>query len=89
VIDFVNLKIKSAQSFEGAHRDMMCMRVFIGVNTHTYINICVCTMFFKKKYHLRYGYVLCEHTQPPVFSLERTTYEHLNFYYDHDGNSLE
>jgi hypothetical protein len=48
VIDFVNLKIKSAQSFEGVHRDMMCMRVFIGVNTHTYINICICTMFLKK-----------------------------------------
>jgi hypothetical protein len=29
VIDFVNLKIKSAQSFRSVHRDMMCARVFI------------------------------------------------------------
>jgi hypothetical protein len=29
VIDFVNLKIKSAQSFRCGHRDMMCARVFI------------------------------------------------------------
>jgi hypothetical protein len=29
MIDFVNLKIKSAQSFRGGHRDMMCARVFI------------------------------------------------------------
>ncbi len=45
VIDFVNLKIKSVQFFEGAHRDRMCMRVFIGVSNHTRMNICVCTVF--------------------------------------------
>jgi hypothetical protein len=33
--DFVNLKIKPAQSFRGAHRGKMCMRVFIGVSAHT------------------------------------------------------
>jgi hypothetical protein len=29
VIDFMNLKIKSAQSFEGAHMSKLCMRVLI------------------------------------------------------------
>jgi hypothetical protein len=28
--DFVNLKIKSVQSFECAYRNIMCVRVFIG-----------------------------------------------------------
>jgi hypothetical protein len=30
VTDFINLKIKPAQTFECAHRSMVCMRVFIG-----------------------------------------------------------
>jgi hypothetical protein len=46
--DFMNLKIKSTQSFEGAHRGRMCIRVFIGMSVHTCMNICVCTMFLKK-----------------------------------------
>jgi hypothetical protein len=37
VIDFVNFKIKSAQSFEGAHKDRVCIHVFIEVSTHIYI----------------------------------------------------
>jgi hypothetical protein len=37
VTDFVNLKIKSAQFFRDAHRDKMCVRVFIGVSAHTYV----------------------------------------------------
>jgi hypothetical protein len=32
VTDFVNLKIKSAQFFGCAHRDKVCVRVFIGVS---------------------------------------------------------
>jgi hypothetical protein len=28
--DFVNLKIKLVQSFRGAHKDRICIRVFIG-----------------------------------------------------------
>jgi hypothetical protein len=47
--DFMNLKIKSAQSFRGAHRDRVCVRMFIGVSAHTYMSICVCTVFLKKK----------------------------------------
>jgi hypothetical protein len=45
VTDFVNLKIKLAQSFKDAHKDKMC--VFIGVSGRTYMNICVFTVFLK------------------------------------------
>jgi hypothetical protein len=48
VIDFMNLKIKSAQSFRSAYKDRMCVCVFIRVSAHTYINICVCTVFLEK-----------------------------------------
>jgi hypothetical protein len=44
VTDFVNFKIKSAQSFECAHRDRVYVRVFIGVNSCR----CMSTMFLKK-----------------------------------------
>jgi hypothetical protein len=37
--DFVNLKIKSAQSFEYAHKDRMCVRVFINISARTCIRI--------------------------------------------------
>jgi hypothetical protein len=47
--DFMNLTIKSAQSFGGAHRNRVCVRVFIGVSAHTCMSICVCTVFLKKK----------------------------------------
>jgi hypothetical protein len=45
---FVNLKIKSAQSLRGAHRNKVYVRVFIGVSARTCISICVCAMFLKK-----------------------------------------
>jgi hypothetical protein len=45
VTDFVNLK-KSVQSFGCAHRDMMCLYVFIGVIAHTCISIYI--VFLKK-----------------------------------------
>jgi hypothetical protein len=48
VTDFVNLKIKSAQSFRGAHRGGMCVRVFIRVSARTCINICIYIVFIKK-----------------------------------------
>jgi hypothetical protein len=47
VTDFVNLKIKLAQSFEVAHRSRVCVRIFIAVSAHTYINIYICTIFLK------------------------------------------
>jgi hypothetical protein len=37
VTDFVNLKIKSTQFFEGAHRGRVCVRVFIRMSDHTCI----------------------------------------------------
>jgi hypothetical protein len=48
VTDFVNFKIKPTQSFEGAHRGRVCVRVFIGVSARTCMSICVCTVFVKK-----------------------------------------
>jgi hypothetical protein len=48
ITDFMNLKIKPAQSFRYAHRCRMCIRIFIGVSVHTCIRICVCTLFLKK-----------------------------------------
>jgi hypothetical protein len=41
VTDFVNLKIKSIKSFEGAHRDRMCVH---RVSNHTYMSIYVYTI---------------------------------------------
>jgi hypothetical protein len=49
VTDFVNLKIKLAQSFGGIHRDRVYVRVFIGVSAHTCMSTYVCTVFLKKK----------------------------------------
>jgi hypothetical protein len=47
--DFVNLKIKPTQSFRCAHRGRVCVRVFIWVNAHTCISICVYTLFLEKR----------------------------------------
>jgi hypothetical protein len=49
VTDFVNLKIKPAQSFRCFYRGRVSIRVFIGVSAHTCMNICVCIMFLKKE----------------------------------------
>jgi hypothetical protein len=46
--DFINLKIKSAQSFGCAHKSMICVRIFIGINVHTYMSIYIYTVFLKK-----------------------------------------
>jgi hypothetical protein len=48
VTDFVNLKIKPAQSFRGVHRGRMYARVFIGVSARTCMSICVYIVFLKK-----------------------------------------
>jgi hypothetical protein len=53
VTDFVNLKIKSAQSFGCALKGRMCVRVFIGVSDRTCMSICVCTVFLKKNMNER------------------------------------
>jgi hypothetical protein len=49
VIDFMNLKIKPAQSFRGAHRGRVCVHMFIGLSARTCMSIYVCTVFLKKK----------------------------------------
>jgi hypothetical protein len=48
VTDFMNLKIKSTQSFGGAHRDMIYVHVFIEVSAHMCMSIYICTVFLKK-----------------------------------------
>jgi hypothetical protein len=48
VTDFMNLKIKSAQSFRCAQRGRVCVRVFMGVSARTCMRIYVCTVFLKK-----------------------------------------
>jgi hypothetical protein len=39
VTDFVNLKIKSAHSFGGAHRGMIYMCMFVELSAHTCMSI--------------------------------------------------
>jgi hypothetical protein len=48
VTNFVNLKIKPIQSFGGAHRGRVCMRVFIGVSDHMCMSIYIYIVFLKK-----------------------------------------
>jgi hypothetical protein len=48
VTDFVNVKIKLAQCFGGAHRSRVYVRVFIGMRAHMCMSICVRTVFLKK-----------------------------------------
>jgi hypothetical protein len=48
VTDFVNFKIKLAQSFKDAHRNMVCVRVFIRLSVHMCISISIYTVFLKK-----------------------------------------
>jgi hypothetical protein len=47
--DFMNLKIKPAQSFKCAHRGRVCVRVFIEVSARTCMSIYIYTVFLKKK----------------------------------------
>jgi hypothetical protein len=42
VTDFMNLKIKSAQSFGDIYRGRVCTRVFIGLSAQTCMSISVC-----------------------------------------------
>jgi hypothetical protein len=59
VTDFMNLKIKPAQSFGGAHKCKVYVRMFIGVSARTCMSIYVCTVFLKKM------------GSPAVFSLKK------------------
>jgi hypothetical protein len=52
ITDIVNLKIKSAQSFRGAHKGRVCMCVFLEVSD-VGISIYICIVFLKNcKIHL-------------------------------------
>jgi hypothetical protein len=52
IIDFMNLKIKSTQSFRDAHRGKLCVHMFIGVSAHTCMSIYIYTVFLKKNLHI-------------------------------------
>jgi hypothetical protein len=47
VTDFINLKIKPAQSFVCAHRGRVVVHIFIWIGVHTCMSIYVCTIFLK------------------------------------------
>jgi hypothetical protein len=47
--DFMNLKIKPAQSFKCTHKGIVYIQVFMWMSTHTYMSI-IYTMFLKKLY---------------------------------------
>jgi hypothetical protein len=49
VADFVNLTIKPARSFRGAHKGRVCMRMFIRVSARMCMSICICTVFLKNR----------------------------------------
>jgi hypothetical protein len=48
-IDFMNLKIKLAQSFKDAHIYRVYVHVFIWMRTHLCMSICIYTIFLKKR----------------------------------------
>jgi hypothetical protein len=48
VTDFVNLKIKSVQSFRCAHRGKIYVHMLIGVSAHMYMSIYIYTVFLKE-----------------------------------------
>jgi hypothetical protein len=49
VTDFVNLKIKSAQSFRDAYKGRVCVHVFIKMRARTCMSIYIYTVFLKKR----------------------------------------
>jgi hypothetical protein len=46
--DFMNLNIKSTQSFKNVHKNRVYIYIFIRISDHTYINIYIYTIFLKK-----------------------------------------
>jgi hypothetical protein len=73
VTNFVNLNIKSAQSFRCVYRGRMCVHVFIEVNTHTCMNICFCTVFLKKDCNA-HACLLISKTKPFANTTHTTAY---------------
>jgi hypothetical protein len=59
VTDFVNLKIKLAQSFRVTHRGKMCVYIFIRVDAYTCMSIYIYTMFKKDNKKKENTFFLC------------------------------
>jgi hypothetical protein len=75
VIDFVNLKIKSTQSFGSVHRGRLCAHMLIGVSTYMCISIYVYTVFLKKEMDGRWIVTTCieatiTRERPPLLKWE-------------------
>jgi hypothetical protein len=47
--NFINLKIKPAQSFKYAYRDKMCVYVFIEMSVHIFMSIYIYNIFQRKR----------------------------------------
>jgi hypothetical protein len=60
VIDFMNFKIMSNQSFKYTHKYRMCVHIFIEISAYTYMMIYICTEFFKKKPRFTWSLALHE-----------------------------
>jgi hypothetical protein len=54
VTDFMNFKVKSAQSFKYTNRSSMYVPMFIWMSARTYISIYVYTVFLKKDLELEF-----------------------------------
>jgi hypothetical protein len=54
VTDFVNLKIKPAQSFRYIYRGRVCVRVFIRMSANTCMSIRIRTVFLKNRDRILY-----------------------------------
>jgi hypothetical protein len=52
VTDFINLKIKLAQSFGCAYMGMVYVRVLIWMSVRTCMSIYICTVFLRKHEHV-------------------------------------
>jgi hypothetical protein len=75
VTDFMNLKIKLTQSFRGAHRGRLYVRMFIGVSTYMCMSIYVCIVFLKKEMDGRWIVTTCieatiTRERPPLLKWE-------------------
>jgi hypothetical protein len=69
VTDFVNLNIKSAQSFRCVYRSKLYVRVFIKVSARTYMSIVLCRSTNTRMSTHFYEYT---HAHPtPISNFER------------------
>jgi hypothetical protein len=71
VTDFVNLKIKPTQSFECAHKNMLYVRMFINMNDHMNIIICIYIVFLKTNTKKQPTFVFVHHTTVRAASYEQ------------------